>query len=1037
VTTFDRTYGNGHAPRMPEGPLTPPQNLEAEQSVLGAVLLSDTALPALIIDERLHPEDFYREAHGLIFEAMLQLHTGGQNVDALTLVEHLKQSGRLEAVGGRATIDLLAASVPAVGHLRQYARIVRENAMLRRLLRASYDIQARVHSHDAPPRELVDIAERTILEVAHEDSRKDFRAVNDVLAAELTKLEQLSQEGKAITGTPSGFEDIDAITGGFQPGNLIILAARPSMGKCLAGSALVFDPVTGARRRIDEVVAAYERGEAIFVASMNPRLKLRRSQVSAAIRSGVRPVLRLTTKLGRQIEATASHPLLTLGGWRRLDELRAGDRIAVPRALPSPVERSRMPDHELVLLAALIADGNLTQSTPRFAFGAGSGIAPAVAKAAEAMGVRLNVPAADHGTATLSLGRGGGRNPVTALCRRHGLWGRSSATKFVPDAIFSLDPDQIARFLGVLFACDGHLYVSRSVCQVGYTTISERLARDVQHLLLRLGCVAKIRTLRRTVYERTDTTAREVLITGQADLDAFATKVHVPGKEAQVGKVLAHLAVRRSKTVVDTMPVHIGSRVLDAKGARSWASVSAAADQPRNHNWHVRRRGLSRQRLAVLAQAIDDAPLADLAASNLWWDAVTSVEPAGEVETFDLTVPDDHNFVADDIVVHNSALMANFAENAALGADKAVALFSLEMSESELAQRFISSQASIKGDDLRKGRVPASRWGKIMEASNRLAKSPLFIDDSSDLSVLDVRAKSRRLLQQHADGLGLILIDYLQLMRADGRTDNRVEQIGHISRGLKTLARELDVPVIALSQLNRGVEQRTDKRPVLSDLRESGCLTGETRVYLPDSREYRRIDSLVGRRDFRVMALNTETWKLEPCRVSNAFGTGRKPVHVLRTQSGRRIRATANHRFLTVDGWRRLDALAPHTHIALPREPSTVTMPGAEAPVADRDVRWDPVMAIMPDGEEEVYDLTVDRLHNFVAEDVVAHNSIEQDADLVMFIYRDEYYDRESEREGIADVIISKHRNGGLGNVELTFQKDYPRFMSYVGDDRY
>ena len=211
-----------------------------------------------------------------------------------------------------------------------------------------------------------------------------------------------------------------------------------------------------------------------------------------------------------------------------------------------------------------------------------------------------------------------------------------------------------------------------------------------------------------------------------------------------------------------------------------------------------------------------------------------------------------------------------------------MALFSLEMSESELAQRFIASQASIKGDDLRKGRVPASRWGKIMEASNRLAKSPLFIDDSSDLSVLDVRAKARRLLQQHPDGLGLIVIDYLQLMRGDGRTDNRVEQIGQISRGLKTLARELECPVVALSQLNRGVEQRTDKRPVLSDLRESG--------------------------------------------------------------------------------------------------------------------------------------------------------SIEQDADLVMFIYRDEYYDKESEREGIADLIISKHRNGGLGTVELTFQKEYPRFMSYVGD---
>ena len=151
---------------MPDGPIAPPQNLEAEQSVLGAVLLSDTALPALIIDERLQPEDFYREAHGIVFAAMLDLHNGGEPVDALTLVEHLKQAGQLEQAGGRAAIDLLAASVPAVGHVRQYARIVRENAMLRRLLRAAYEIQARVHAHDAPPRELVDIAERSILEVA-------------------------------------------------------------------------------------------------------------------------------------------------------------------------------------------------------------------------------------------------------------------------------------------------------------------------------------------------------------------------------------------------------------------------------------------------------------------------------------------------------------------------------------------------------------------------------------------------------------------------------------------------------------------------------------------------------------------------------------------------------------------------------------------------------------------------------------------------------------------------------------------------------
>ena len=398
--------------------------------MLGAVLLSDTALPALIIDERLHPDDFYREGHARIYQAMLDLHTLGEPVDALTLVEHLKQAGDLESVGGRAAIDLLAGSVPAVGNVRQYARIVRDNAMLRRLLRASYEIQTRVHSHEALPRDLVDMAERAILEVAHEDSRKDFRPIHDLLESELNKLERLSREGKAITGTASGFDDLDNITGGFQGGNLIILAARPSMGKCLAGSALVYDPHTGARRRIDELVASIEVGEEAFVAAVGPDLTLRPARVSAALRSGRQPVYRLTTRLGRTVTATANHPLLTFEGWQELHEIALGSRIAVPRHLPRSAVEGAMPDHELVLLAALIADGNLTQRTPRFCFGTDSRVLPEVERAARVLGLRLS--AAHGGTACISAGRGRGPNPLTVLCKRHGLWGRRSSNKFVP-----------------------------------------------------------------------------------------------------------------------------------------------------------------------------------------------------------------------------------------------------------------------------------------------------------------------------------------------------------------------------------------------------------------------------------------------------------------------------------------------------------------------------------------------------------------------------------------------------------------------------
>jgi replicative DNA helicase len=176
-----------------------------------------------------------------------------------------------------------------------------------------------------------------------------------------------------------------------------------------------------------------------------------------------------------------------------------------------------------------------------------------------------------------------------------------------------------------------------------------------------------------------------------------------------------------------------------------------------------------------------------------------------------------------------SALVANIAENAALGVGDPdnqpypVVLFSLEMSESELAQRFVASQANIPGEDLRRGKVAEHKWPKILDACRRLAQAPLYIDDSSDTGVLEVRAKARRLHHKLEGGLGLIIVDYLQLMRHEGRVENRVEQVGQISRGLKGLARELNVPVIALSQLSRAVEQRGgDKRPILSDLRESG-----------------------------------------------------------------------------------------------------------------------------------------------------------------------------------------------------------------------
>ncbi|HYU61240.1 MAG TPA: replicative DNA helicase [Solirubrobacterales bacterium] len=377
----------------------PPQNLEAEESVLGAMMVAEGSIAPVILDVRLHAEDFYRDRHRTIFGAIRSLYERSEPIDALTVSEFLAQHGELEGVGGKDQVATLSSTVPAPGNARHYAQIVKQNALLRRLLGAAQTIQQSVHERGGEPESLVEDAERLLFRVAYEDRASDFRKVASILEEEIDKLEQLAMGDAALTGVPSGFRDLDSMTGGFQPGNLIVIAARPSMGK--------------------------------------------------------------------------------------------------------------------------------------------------------------------------------------------------------------------------------------------------------------------------------------------------------------------------------------------------------------------------------------------------------------------------------------SSIVSNIAEHVSSRQELPVAFFSLEMSEAELAHRFIACRARISSDRLRRGKVATKDWPSVVRACNELEQAPLWIDDSSDLSMLDLRAKARRL---HASekGLGLVIVDYLQLMRPEDPRQNRVEQVAQISRGLKILARELDVPVLGISQLSRAPEQRPDKRPILSDLRESG-----------------------------------------------------------------------------------------------------------------------------------------------------------------------------------------------------------------------
>jgi replicative DNA helicase len=268
----------------------------------------------------------------------------------------------------------------------------------------------------------------------------------------------------------------------------------------------------------------------------------------------------------------------------------------------------------------------------------------------------------------------------------------------------------------------------------------------------------------------------------------------------------------------------------------------------------------------------------------------------------------------------------NIARNIAAFHKLPVAIFSLEMSKEQLVYRLLSSEAQIESGRLRAGRVSQDEWEPLGYAISALSQMPIFIDDTPDISVTEMRSKVRRLQAEQGGALGLVLIDYLQLMEGSG-SENRVQELSRVTRALKGLARELSVPVIALSQLSRGVESRTNKRPMMSDLRE--CVTGETLVWLADGRRI-PIRELVGQTP-DVISVD-HRGRLIVAKADLVWEVGTKPVFKLTTKTGRTLKATGKHRLYTFDGWQCLQNLQAGDRVALANHMPLMTQPAIAWP---------------------------------------------------------------------------------------------------------
>lgn len=612
----------------------PPQDMAAEQSVLGGMLLSKDAIADVL--ERLRPGDFYRPAHQNVYDAILDLYGRGEPADAVTVAAELDRRGLLRRIGGAPYLHTLISTVPTAANAGYYAGIVAEKALLRRLVEAGTRVvqYGYAGAEGADVAEVVDRAQAEMYDITDRRSTEDFVPLEDLLQPTMDEIDAIASNGGIARGVPTGFTELDDVTNGLHAGQMIIIAARPGVGKALA----------------------------------------------------------LDT------------PLPTPHGWTTMGDVAVGDELLDADGAPTRVVAATEVMLGRPCFEVEFSDGTVIVADAQHQWPTGDGIRTTAALRA--------------GMHTLVGGTGGGGG--TAL----------------------------------------------------------------------LTPVVQIADVRR--------------------------RPSVPVRCVEVDN-----------------PAHL----------------------------YLAGRGM--------------------------------------------------------VPTHNSTLGLDFMRSCSIKHQMASVIFSLEMSKSEIVMRLLSAEAKIKLGDMRSGRMSDDDWTRLARRMSEISEAPLFIDDSPNLTMMEIRAKARRLSQK--SDLRLIVVDYMQLMSSGKKYESRQQEVSDFSRQLKLMAKELDVPVVAISQLNRGPEQRTDKKPQVSDLRESGCMTANTRILRADNGAEVTFGELMATGERPLVWSLDERNRMVARPMTNVFPSGHKEVFKLRLASGREVEATANHPFLTVDGWVPLGELELGDRLATPR----------------------------------------------------------------------------------------------------------------------
>ncbi|MBC6456449.1 replicative DNA helicase [Actinomadura sp. HBU206391] len=744
---------------------TPPHDLTAEQCVLGGMLLSQDAIADVV--ETLRTQDFYRPAHQLIYDAVLDLYGRGEPADAVTISNTLTKNGQIARVGGAPYLHTLISSVPTAANAGYYAKIVQERAVLRKLVEVGTRITQRGYAADGADADaILDWAEAEVLSIAEKRTGEDYVPLSEIMPGALDEIEAIGSRGGQMVGVPTGFQDLDALTNGLHPGQMIIVAARPAMGKALALNTPL--PTPDGWTTMGQV----QVGDRLLAADGSPTRVVGATEVMAG-----RPCYEITFEDGSAVIADAEHQWLT--------DTHASRRAARAAAAPERGGRRRV--------FASVKTTRQIAATIRHPTG-DRRLNHSVVNTRQ-----LELPERDLVLAPYALGAwlGGGH---TAAAR-----------------ITTAEPEILVRIeaAGVQpVPVMGSTYALQLPCPKG-----TRGHGTVQAILRKLGVLDERRVP--AAYLRASAAQRRALLAGLLDVGGTVAR----GGRVRLGVTGRGLA-EDVHELVNSLGYRCSLRADRVSGRATSPGGFTLAFSTSDEVFMLERKKLAHKESGSVAHA--------RAGSR----TITSVRPVRSVPVRCVQIDHpDHLYLATRSMIptHNSTLALDFARAASIKHGLTSAFFSLEMSRNEITMRLLSAEARIALHAMRSGTMQDEDWTRLARRMSEVAEAPLFIDDSPNMSMMEIRAKCRRLKQRH--DLRLVVVDYLQLMSSGKRAESRQVEVSEFSRSLKLLAKELQVPVIALSQLNRGPEQRTDKKPMVSDLRESGSLEQDADVVVLLHRE--------------------------------------------------------------------------------------------------------------------------------------------------------------------------------------------------------